>query len=99
MKKQDSGTERTGRVVAFLTRSEIDYIDSLAKDALFSTGRKLSRTDIIRAVIDCIKSNRVNGKGISSRQGLEKRLYCLTQTALPNVVSEIVKIRGHNDNS
>ncbi|MDD5504898.1 MAG: hypothetical protein PHV77_06305 [Candidatus Omnitrophica bacterium] len=99
MKIRHGEKEIAGRVVAFLTRPEIDYIDSLAKDALFSTGHKLSRTDIIRAVIDCVKSSKINGKGISSRQGLEKRLYCCLQTALPDAVSEIIEARGGHDNN
>ena len=99
MKKYDKQNERTGRIVAFLTRSEIDFIDSLAKDALFSTGHKLSRTDIIRAMIDAITIKYIDGKGISSKSGLERRLLSLMSMTLPESLSEIKKQTQSNENS
>jgi hypothetical protein len=98
MNSQYKQIEPTGRIVAFLTRDEIDFIDSLAKDALFSTGHKLSRTDIIRAMIDCIKINDINGKGVASRLGLEKKLLHLMDTALPGSLSPVQKKRRLNEN-
>ena len=99
MKKYDKQNERTGRIVAFLTRAEVDFIDSLAKDALFSTGHKLSRTDIIRAMIDAITIKYVDGKGISSKSGLERRLLSLMNMTLPGSLSEIKKQIQSNENS
>ena len=53
--ERDNGAgDNKGRIVAFLTRTEIDFIDKLAKDAMFSTGHKLSRTDIISALVDTV---------------------------------------------
>ena len=99
MKKCDKQDERTGRIVAFLTRAEIDFIDSLAKDALFSTGHKLSRTDIIRAMIDCIRVNNIDGNGISSKSDLEKRLLRLMSIILPQSLSQIQGKRNPNENN
>jgi RNA-binding protein YlmH len=76
MTRPNKEDEKAGRIVAFLTRDEIDYIDSLAKDALFSTGHKLSRTDIIRAMIDAIRVRPVNGNGVCSKSQLEQKLIC-----------------------
>ena len=98
MKKYNKPDQPTGRIVAFLTRDEIDFIDSLAKDALFSTGHKLSRTDIIRAMIDCIQVNNIDAKGVSSKSGLEKRLLCLMKIVMPSVLSGIQNKRIHNEN-
>jgi hypothetical protein len=89
MKNHDKKSEPKGKIVAFLTREEVDFIDGLSKDALFSTGHKLSRTDIIRAMIDSIKANDINGKGVSSKSGLEKKILCLMNIALPLSSSEI----------
>ena len=99
MKKYDKQNERTGRIVAFLTRQEVDFIDSLAKDALFSTGHKLSRTDIIRAMIDAINIKYIDGKGISSKSGLERRLLSLMNMTLPASLLEIKKQTQTNENS
>jgi hypothetical protein len=85
-KQQD---EQTGRIVAFLTREEIDFIDSLSKDALFSTGRRLSRTDIVRAMIDAIRAREVDGNGVSSKSDLEQKLLQIMQIALPEAISDI----------
>jgi hypothetical protein len=85
-KQQD---EQTGRIVAFLTREEIDFIDSLSKDALFSTGRRLSRTDIVRAMIDAIRAREVDGNGVTSKSDLEQKLLQIMQIALPEAISDI----------
>lgn len=83
MKREDLTGENTGRVVALLTRDEIDFIDGLSKDALFSTGRKLSRTEVIRAIIDAVKIRDISGKGIHSKAELEKRLLYIMRITLP----------------
>jgi hypothetical protein len=99
MKKYDKINQPKGKIVAFLTREEVDFIDSLSKDALFSTGHKLSRTDIIRAMIDSIKANDINGKGVSSKSGLEKRLLCLMNITFPLSPSNIKeKIKSNDSN-
>jgi len=86
MKKQDSAGQNTGRVVAFLTRDEIDFIDGLSKDALFSTGHKLSRTDVIRAIIDAVKIRDISGEGIHSKTELERKLLYLMRITLPSAL-------------
>jgi hypothetical protein len=99
MKRHYKQDEQTGRIVAFLTRQEIDFIDSLAKDALFSTGHKLSRTDIIRAMIDCIRVNNIDAKGVSSKSDLERRLLRLMSIVLPGSLSGTHGgIDPHDDN-
>ncbi len=83
----------TGRVVALLTRDEIDFIDRLSKDALFSTGHKLSRTDVIRALIDVIKINDFNGNGVHSKLELEKKLLSVMKVPLPESMHRIKRKR------
>jgi len=85
--------EKKGRVVAFLTREEIDFIDKLAKDALFSTGHKLTRTDIISALVDLIMNRGLNGEGVHSKTELEERLLGLMKATFPQTVNELKKAK------
>ena len=48
MQKQIS----THRVITALGREEMDFLDKIGKDALFTTGHKLSYNEILRALID-----------------------------------------------
>jgi len=66
--------ERLERVTALLNRSEIDYLDNIGKDCLFSTGTKLSRIKIIRAMIEAMRSLDVRGDGIGSEAGLKEAI-------------------------
>ena len=85
--------EQTGRIVAFLTREEIDFIDSLSKDAMFSTGHRLSRTDIVRAMIDAIRVRVIDANGVRSKSDLEKKLLHLMHIALPESAADIAMKR------
>ena len=62
------------RLIAMISREEMDFIDKLAKDALFSTGRKLSRTDVVSAHIDVMHEFPMTGRGIHSRKELHERI-------------------------
>jgi hypothetical protein len=66
--------EKNQRVVTFLNREEIDFLDKLGKDALFSTGSKLSRTKLIAWLIDFLKGLNINGENIKSEKDLEDRV-------------------------
>ena len=62
------------RVVTFLNRDEVDFLDKLGKDALFSTGLKLSRARLIAWFIDFAEKLKINGEGIKSERDLERRI-------------------------
>lgn len=62
------------RVVTFLDRNQVDFLDKLGKDALFSTGVKFPRTRIISALIDLLRKANVSGEGLRTDQDLEERL-------------------------
>lgn len=62
------------RVVTFLDRSQVDYLDKMGKDALFSTGVKFPRTRVISALIDLLRKVNLSGEGLRSDQDLEERL-------------------------
>ncbi|MFH1640800.1 MAG: hypothetical protein ABIA66_02420 [Candidatus Omnitrophota bacterium] len=61
------------RVVTFLNREEVDFLDKLGKDALFSTGAKLSRAKILSWLVDFAKKLNINGENIKSEKDFESR--------------------------
>jgi hypothetical protein len=62
------------RVVTFLTREEVDFLDKLGKDALFSTGLKLSRVQLIEWLVDLARSLNIDGANIKSKEDLRNRI-------------------------
>ena len=62
------------RVIAMLNRDELDFLDKLGKDALFSTGHKLSYNDIIRGLIEFSKEIGLSGNKIDSEEALKQRI-------------------------
>lgn len=71
------------RVVTFLDRSQVDFLDKLGKDALFSTGVKFPRTRVISALIDLLRRANVSGEGLKSDQDLQDRLIKKLAGGLP----------------
>jgi len=67
-----NGKSKKARLIAMLSRDELDFIDRIGKDALFSTGKKLSRTDVVSAVLEVVASLPVTGKNIHSEQELRE---------------------------
>lgn len=75
MEKSLSGNSKNAhRVVASLDREQIDFLDKIGKDALFSVGTKLSRTTILSAMVDALKKLDISGEGITSKKALEERI-------------------------
>ena len=62
------------RVVTFLNREEVDFLDKLGKDALFSNGLKLSRAKLLSWFVDFVKKLNINGENIKSGYDLENRI-------------------------
>ena len=65
---------KTHRVIALLIREQVDYLDELGKDALFSTGAKLSRTKIIFAMVNALRTLGITGQGVRSKEELEQKI-------------------------
>ena len=66
--------ERAHRVIASLNRDQVDFRDRLGKDALFSSGVKLSRTEILSAMVNVLRRLQLNGEGVISGDQLEQRI-------------------------
>lgn len=51
------------KIVSFVGREELDFLDKISKDAYFSTGKKISRNQLLREIIRMSKnSNDFNEK-------------------------------------
>ncbi|MGE5308557.1 MAG: hypothetical protein ACM3OC_05710 [Deltaproteobacteria bacterium] len=70
----EQNNEKNQRVVTFLNRDEVDFLDKLGKDALFSTGTKLSRAKLIAWLVDFMKGLGISGNNITSEEDLERRV-------------------------
>lgn len=70
----ESKGELRHRVVCMLNRQQVDFLDKLGNDALFSTGRKLSHNEILQALVDFAFESDFNGEGIKSANDLKKKL-------------------------
>jgi len=66
--------QKTHRVIALLNREQVDFLDELGKDALFSTGAKLSRTKIIYAMVNALRSLGITGEGVRTKDELEQKI-------------------------
>ena len=70
----ESNGERKERVITFLNRDEVDFLDKIGKDALFSSGAKVSRAKLIAWVVDMLKGLGVDGQNLRSEDDLEARI-------------------------
>jgi len=66
--------DKLQRVIAFLNREDIDYLDRIGKDALFTKGTKLSRVKVIRAMVEAMRALNINGRDISSEEELKNEI-------------------------
>jgi hypothetical protein len=66
--------EKKERVVTFLNRGELDFLDKLGKDALFSCGLKISRAKVIEWLVDFIQKLNLSGENIRSEKDFEGRI-------------------------
>jgi hypothetical protein len=66
--------KNTHRVVTFLTREEMDFLDKLEKDMMFSSGKSVSRSQIIEDLAELLKATGMNANGIASNEALKKKI-------------------------
>ena len=72
--KGNKGGLRAGRVVVNLTREDLEFIDNIGEDALFTTGKHLTNNKIIRAFIGVMQEVKVKGDGLYSAEELKNRI-------------------------
>ena len=71
------------RVIALLTREQVDYLDKLGKDAQFSSGNKLTRTQILAAMVNAFRRLDLDGEGVRSASQFEQRIVDAMQRGRP----------------
>lgn len=69
-----NNNKKLHRVIAIMDRDEIDYLDKIGKDALFTKGVKLSRIKILRAMVDAMKQLEIDGKNIKNEEDLKNEI-------------------------
>lgn len=65
---------RAHRVIASLNREQVDFLDKIGKDALFTAGVKLSRTEILAAMVNVLKRFKLTGDGVKTAEQFEQRI-------------------------
>jgi len=70
--RQNGVKNSKARLVAMIHRGEMDLIDRIGKDALFTTGRKLSRAEVVSAILNAVARLPINGKDIHSQKELRE---------------------------
>ena len=88
IKKPDNPEGNAHRVITFLTRAEIDFLDKIGKDALFSAGTKLSRSKIISAIVNVIRKLDISGFGLNSKNDLETKIIKAMQQEILKTLRE-----------
>jgi hypothetical protein len=83
----------THRVITMLNRKEMDFLDKLGKDALFSTGHKLSYNDILEGLVDFAMEAGISGKGVDSFAKLQDKL----RQEMPGIVEQLKKAKEENE--
>jgi hypothetical protein len=73
------------RVITLLDRQEIDFLDKLGKDALFSTGHKLAHSEILKTLVDLAMQTGVSGEKVDSPSALEEKILQKIQAGLARV--------------
>ena len=64
----------THRVVTFLTREELEFLDKLERDMMFSTGTHIPRSKIIEDMVEILRQTQMNANGIKDNQQLEQKM-------------------------
>ena len=79
---------RSHRVIASLNREQVDFLDKIGKDAQFSSGAKLSRTQILAAMVNALERLNLNGEGVQNVEQFEQRIV--------RAISRLQQTRGND---
>ena len=60
------------RVVTFLKRDDLDYLDELEKDIYFSSGIHIPRARLVEEIIEAFKEKKVTDKQAIEKELLQK---------------------------
>lgn len=72
--KPKENKELQQRVIVFLNRYQVDFLDKLGKDVLFSGKKKLSRTRIISGLVELLMDLGISTQDIASLADLKQKI-------------------------
>ncbi len=52
------------KIISFVSREELDFLDKITKDIYFSTGKKIPRAQIIKVIIRASKNINIFGDNL-----------------------------------
>lgn len=64
----------THRVVTFLTREQVDFLDKLEKDMMFSNGKSVSRSQILQNLAGLLAKTNMNAAGVKNNEELKGKI-------------------------
>jgi hypothetical protein len=62
------------RVITLLDRHELEFLNKLGNDAMFSTGHKLTYNEILKGLIEFAMEIGLSGEGIRSLKDLKEKI-------------------------
>jgi hypothetical protein len=62
------------RVITMLERKEVEFLDKLNKDAMFSTGHRFAYSEILKGLVDLAMETGVSGEKVSSTEAFKEKL-------------------------
>jgi len=72
---------KVGRVIVNLDREDYEFVDRIGRDALFTTGKRLTNNKILETFVsvmrDIMRELDIDGKGLYSKEGLKKRILVM----------------------
>jgi hypothetical protein len=80
MKKEESTLKH--KIVTMLERKEVEFLDKLKNDALFSTGHNLSYNDILKGLVDMAMESHLDAQNVHDVKDLEERMYAKIRETL-----------------
>ena len=72
----------THRVITMLNRQELEFLDKLGKDSLFSTSHKLSYNEILRGLIEVAMEMGISGEKVGSLNTFKEKMLKKMQANL-----------------
>lgn len=72
--KSTKSQEIKYRVIALLSKEELQFLEKFSMDSLFSTGHKLSKIDIISGLVEAARQMNISGNGIKNKNELIEQI-------------------------
>jgi hypothetical protein len=85
---EDKVTQLKHKVITMLDRKEVEFLDKLKNDALFSTGHKLSYNDILKGLVELAMDTHLDARNVHSDKELEEKMLEKIKETLEKIKDE-----------